>query len=55
MNKAVIFYRGRLEISAAGRGGTANDIGAVAEFAFGPKGIYVAGSDLLTANFMTAR
>lgn len=52
MNKAVIFYRGRLEISAAGCG---DDIGAVAEFAFGLNGIYVAGSDLLTANFMTAR
>lgn len=51
----MVRFAGILTISAAGRGGTADDIGAVAEFAFGPNGIYVAGSDLLTANFMTAR
>lgn len=41
------FYRNMLEKSPAGRGGTPDEIGALAEFLFGPAGTYISGSDIL--------
>ncbi|POT55584.1 short-chain dehydrogenase [Citrobacter amalonaticus] len=48
------FYRNMLEKSPAGRGGTPDEIGALAEFLFGPNGTYVTGSDLLIDGGATA-
>lgn len=48
------FYRDMLAKSPAGRGGTADEIAALAEFLFGPNGTYVTGSDLLIDGGATA-
>ncbi|MEX0492504.1 SDR family oxidoreductase [Raoultella terrigena] len=48
------FYRNMLDKSPAGRGGTPDEIGALAEFLFGPNGSYVTGSDLLIDGGATA-
>lgn len=48
------FYRNMLAKSPAGRGGTPDEIGALAEFLFGPNGTYVTGSDLLIDGGATA-
>ena len=48
------FYRNMLDKSPAGRGGTPDEIGALAEFLFGPNGTYVTGSDLLIDGGATA-
>lgn len=48
------FYRNMLEKSPAGRGGTPDEIAALAEFLFGPNGTYVTGSDLLIDGGATA-
>lgn len=48
------FYRNMLEKSPAGRGGTPDEIGALAEFLFGPNGTYISGSDILMDGGVTA-
>lgn len=48
------FYRNMLDKSPAGRGGTPDEIGALAGFLFGPDGTYVTGSDLLIDGGATA-
>lgn len=48
------FYRNMLDKSPAGRGGTPDEIGALAEFLFGLNGTYVTGSDLLIDGGATA-
>lgn len=48
------FYRNMLEKSPAGRGGTPDEIGALAEFLFGPAGTYISGSDILMDGGVTA-
>lgn len=48
------FYRNMLAKSPAGRGGTPDEIGALAEFLFGPGGTYISGSDLLIDGGATA-
>ncbi|VDZ78178.1 short-chain dehydrogenase [Salmonella bongori] len=48
------FYRNMLEKSPAGRGGTPDEIGALAEFLFGPAGTYISGSDILIDGGVTA-
>lgn len=48
------FYRNMLDKSPAGRGGTPDEIAALAEFLFGPNGTYVTGSDLLIDGGSTA-
>lgn len=48
------FYRDMLDKSPAGRGGTPDEIAALAEFLFGPNGTYVTGSDLLIDGGATA-
>lgn len=48
------FYRNMLDKSPAGRGGTPDEIGALAEFLFGSNGTYVTGSDLLIDGGATA-
>lgn len=48
------FYRNMLAKSPAGRGGTPDEIGALAEFLFGPNGTYVSGSDILIDGGATA-
>lgn len=48
------FYRNMLDKSPAGRGGTPDEIGALAEFLFGPNDTYVTGSDLLIDGGATA-
>ncbi|HHC4366811.1 TPA: SDR family oxidoreductase [Klebsiella pneumoniae] len=48
------FYRNMLDKSPAGRGGTPDEIAALAEFLFGPNGTYVTGSDLLMDGGTTA-
>ncbi|MFS7223296.1 SDR family oxidoreductase [Rahnella inusitata] len=40
--------------SPAGRGGTPDEIGALAEFLFGPNGTYISGSDILIDGGVTA-
>ncbi|MBZ7747992.1 SDR family oxidoreductase [Klebsiella michiganensis] len=48
------FYRNMLEKSPAGRGGTPDEIAALAEFLFGPAGTYISGSDILIDGGVTA-
>lgn len=48
------FYQNMLAKSPAGRGGTPDEIGALAEFLFGPNGTYVSGSDILIDGGVTA-
>ncbi|MGB3256274.1 SDR family oxidoreductase [Buttiauxella gaviniae] len=48
------FYQNMLSKSPAGRGGTPDEIGALAEFLFGPNGTYVSGSDILIDGGVTA-
>lgn len=48
------FYRNMLAKSPAGRGGTPDEIGALAEFLFGPNGTYISGSDILMDGGVTA-
>ncbi|CZZ37516.1 TPA: SDR family oxidoreductase [Enterobacter hormaechei subsp. steigerwaltii] len=48
------FYRNMLENSPAGRGGTPDEIGALAELLFGPAGTYISGSDILIDGGVTA-
>lgn len=48
------FYRNMLAKSPAGRGGTPDEIGALAEFLFGPNGTYISGSDFLIDGGATA-
>ncbi|WPU25467.1 SDR family oxidoreductase [Cedecea neteri] len=48
------FYRNMLAKSPAGRGGTPDEIGALAEFLFGPNGAYISGSDILIDGGVTA-
>lgn len=48
------FYQNMLNKSPAGRGGTPDEIAALAEFLFGPNGTYVTGSDLLIDGGATA-
>ena len=40
-------YREMMEVSAAGRGGTPDEIGAAAAYLMGPDGAFITGSDLL--------
>ena len=48
------FYRNMLAKSPAGRGGTPDEIGALAGFLFGPDGTYISGSDILIDGGVTA-
>ncbi|MBS0875827.1 MULTISPECIES: SDR family oxidoreductase [unclassified Tatumella] len=48
------YYRNMLEKSPAGRGGTPDEIAALAEFMFGPNGSYISGSDILIDGGVTA-
>ena len=48
------FYRNMLAKSPMGRGGTPDEIGALAAFLFGPDGTYISGSDLLIDGGTTA-
>lgn len=48
------FYQNMLAKSPAGRGGTPDEIGALAEFLFGPNGSYISGSDILIDGGVTA-
>ncbi|ECS5287843.1 SDR family oxidoreductase [Salmonella enterica] len=48
------FYRHMLEKSPAGRGGTPDEIDALAELLFGPAGTYISGSDILIDGGVTA-
>ena len=48
------FYKNMLAKSPAGRGGTPDEIGALAEFLFGPNGTYISGSDILIDGGVTA-
>ena len=48
------YYRNMLSKSPAGRGGTPDEIGALAEFMFGPNGTYISGSDILIDGGVTA-
>lgn len=48
------FYQNMLAKSPAGRGGTPDEIGALAEFLFGPNGTYISGSDILIDGGVTA-
>lgn len=48
------FYRNMLAKSPAGRGGTPDEIGALAEFLFGTNGTYISGSDILIDGGVTA-
>ncbi len=48
------FYRNMLAKSPAGRGGTPDEIAALAEFLFGPNGTYISGSDILIDGGVTA-
>jgi NAD(P)-dependent dehydrogenase (short-subunit alcohol dehydrogenase family) len=40
-------YRQMIEVSAARRGGTPDEIGAAAAYLMGPEGGFITGSDLL--------
>ena len=40
-------YRKMIEVSAAGRGGTPDEIGATAAYLMGSDGAFITGSDLL--------
>lgn len=48
------FYQNMLAKSPAGRGGTPDEIGALAELLFGPNGTYISGSDILIDGGATA-
>nr|WP_159465252.1 SDR family oxidoreductase [Scandinavium goeteborgense] len=48
------FYQNMLSKSPAGRGGTPDEIGALAEFLFGLNGTYITGSDILIDGGATA-
>ena len=48
------FYQNMLAKSPAGRGGTPDEIGALAAFLFGPDGTYISGSDILIDGGATA-
>lgn len=48
------FYQNMLAKSPAGRGATPDEIGALAEFLFGPNGTYITGSDFLIDGGATA-
>jgi NAD(P)-dependent dehydrogenase (short-subunit alcohol dehydrogenase family) len=47
-------YRRMIEVSAAGRGGTPDEVGAVAALLMGPDGTFITGSDLLMDGGVTA-
>jgi len=47
-------YRRMLEISPAGRGGTPDEVGAVAALLMGPEGSFITGSDFLMDGGVTA-
>jgi NAD(P)-dependent dehydrogenase (short-subunit alcohol dehydrogenase family) len=40
-------YREMMKVSAAGRGGTPDEVGAAAAYLMGPDGAFITGSDLL--------
>ncbi|MCF9046711.1 SDR family oxidoreductase [Acinetobacter nectaris] len=48
------FYRNMLSKSPVGRGGTPDEIGALAEFISRPNGTYITGSDFLVDGGATA-
>lgn len=48
------FYRNMLAKSPSGRGGTPDEIGALAEFLFSQNGTYISGSDILIDGGTTA-
>lgn len=47
-------YRKMLELSPAGRGGTPDEVGAVAALLMGPEGTFITGSDVLMDGGVTA-
>jgi NAD(P)-dependent dehydrogenase (short-subunit alcohol dehydrogenase family) len=47
-------YRRMIELSAAGRGGTPDEVGAVAALLMGPDGTFITGSDFLMDGGVTA-
>ncbi len=47
-------YRRMIEVSAAGRAGTPDEVGAVAAFLMGPDGAFITGSDVLMDGGVTA-
>jgi NAD(P)-dependent dehydrogenase (short-subunit alcohol dehydrogenase family) len=47
-------YRRMIELSAAGRGGTPDEVGAVGAFLLGPDGGFITGSDFLMDGGVTA-
>lgn len=47
-------YRRMIELSAAGRGGTPDEVGAVAALLMGPEGTFITGSDFLMDGGVTA-
>lgn len=47
-------YRRMIEVSAAGRGGTPDEVGAVAALLMGPEGTFITGSDFLMDGGVTA-
>jgi NAD(P)-dependent dehydrogenase (short-subunit alcohol dehydrogenase family) len=47
-------YRRMIELSAAGRGGTPEEVGAVAALLMGPDGTFITGSDFLMDGGVTA-
>jgi NAD(P)-dependent dehydrogenase (short-subunit alcohol dehydrogenase family) len=47
-------YRRMIELSSAGRGGTPDEVGAVAALIMGPDGTFITGSDFLMDGGVTA-
>ncbi|MGA9799335.1 MAG: SDR family oxidoreductase [Terriglobales bacterium] len=47
-------YRGMLEVSAAGRAGTPDEVGTVGALLMGPDGAFITGSDFLMDGGVTA-
>jgi NAD(P)-dependent dehydrogenase (short-subunit alcohol dehydrogenase family) len=47
-------YRRMIELSAAGRAGTPDEVGAVAALLMGPEGTFITGSDFLMDGGVTA-
>jgi NAD(P)-dependent dehydrogenase (short-subunit alcohol dehydrogenase family) len=47
-------YRRMIELSAAGRGGTPDEVGSVAALLMGPDGTFITGSDFLMDGGVTA-
>lgn len=47
-------YRRMIELSAAGRGGTPDEVGAVGALLMGPDGTFITGSDFLMDGGVTA-